>query len=330
MPMIMEKEEACRIVDRMPPNATWDDLLREIYVLVAAERGGTDSNTAIKLLYGDEFWTELEQRLCTAQNRVFLASAYMGKHDYEKCIAKIPQGVFTYSACRSDSAFKPSDNCLIMDHAFYHGKIYLIDNSIIIGSQNLYNAGKSGEFSVLIQTDKFTSSLVLYQALLQVAVQADAQIEPVNPLFLQFYSQGCPFCGAIIAEPLSIYRCTSYGGGFVSQEDCNSYGETGACKYCSPEFKESLGECYCCDQAGCGFGIALASKELIYHEFGPPDEIHTDRAKAFLRLFNFISSRIGVHGIEFFRAFGLTGRIFDARLERMEWMAINTHQQGRK
>jgi hypothetical protein len=40
---VMEKEEAHRLIDRMPPEATWDDLMREIYVREAIERGLSDS-----------------------------------------------------------------------------------------------------------------------------------------------------------------------------------------------------------------------------------------------------------------------------------------------
>ena len=43
MATVMEKEEAHRLIDRMPPNATWDDLMREIYVREAIERGLADS-----------------------------------------------------------------------------------------------------------------------------------------------------------------------------------------------------------------------------------------------------------------------------------------------
>ena len=43
MSIIMEKEEAHRLIDRMPPNATWDDLMREIYVRETIERGLADS-----------------------------------------------------------------------------------------------------------------------------------------------------------------------------------------------------------------------------------------------------------------------------------------------
>ena len=43
MSTVMEKKEAHRLIDRMPANATWDDLMREIYVQEAIERGLADS-----------------------------------------------------------------------------------------------------------------------------------------------------------------------------------------------------------------------------------------------------------------------------------------------
>ena len=43
MSPMMEKAGAHRPIDRMPPNATWDDLMREIYVREAIERGLADS-----------------------------------------------------------------------------------------------------------------------------------------------------------------------------------------------------------------------------------------------------------------------------------------------
>jgi hypothetical protein len=39
----MEKEEAHRIIDRLPSDATWDDLMREIYVREVIEHGLSDS-----------------------------------------------------------------------------------------------------------------------------------------------------------------------------------------------------------------------------------------------------------------------------------------------
>ncbi len=43
MGRIMKKDEAHRMIDLMPPNATWDDLMREIYVRETIERGLADS-----------------------------------------------------------------------------------------------------------------------------------------------------------------------------------------------------------------------------------------------------------------------------------------------
>ena len=43
MATIMEKDEAHRLIERMPKDATWDDLMREIYAREAIERGVADS-----------------------------------------------------------------------------------------------------------------------------------------------------------------------------------------------------------------------------------------------------------------------------------------------
>ena len=37
------KEEARRLVDRLPENSTWDDLMHEIYVRQSIEKGLADS-----------------------------------------------------------------------------------------------------------------------------------------------------------------------------------------------------------------------------------------------------------------------------------------------
>ena len=44
--MMMSKQEAKRLVDMMPDNATWDDLIHEIYVREVIERGLADSKAA--------------------------------------------------------------------------------------------------------------------------------------------------------------------------------------------------------------------------------------------------------------------------------------------
>jgi hypothetical protein len=43
MSTIVKKEEAHRLIDQLPTDATWDDLMREIYVREAIEKGLSDS-----------------------------------------------------------------------------------------------------------------------------------------------------------------------------------------------------------------------------------------------------------------------------------------------
>ncbi len=44
MSSIVNKEEAHRLVDQLSPDATWDDLMREIYVRQVVEKGLADSD----------------------------------------------------------------------------------------------------------------------------------------------------------------------------------------------------------------------------------------------------------------------------------------------
>ena len=43
MPTTMTKDQAHKLVDQLPPQATWDDLIHEIYVRQAIEQGLADS-----------------------------------------------------------------------------------------------------------------------------------------------------------------------------------------------------------------------------------------------------------------------------------------------
>ena len=44
MSAIVSKEEAHKLVDQLPENASWDDLMQEIYVRETIEKGLEDSN----------------------------------------------------------------------------------------------------------------------------------------------------------------------------------------------------------------------------------------------------------------------------------------------
>lgn len=46
MPTTIVKEEAHKIIDRLPASATWDDLMHEIYVREVIELGLADSKAS--------------------------------------------------------------------------------------------------------------------------------------------------------------------------------------------------------------------------------------------------------------------------------------------
>jgi hypothetical protein len=45
MSNVVRKEDAHKLVDQLPPKATWDDLMHEIYVREAIEKGLDDSRS---------------------------------------------------------------------------------------------------------------------------------------------------------------------------------------------------------------------------------------------------------------------------------------------
>jgi hypothetical protein len=44
MPTLITKDDAHKLIDKMPDNSTWDDLIYEIYVRQVIEKGLSDSN----------------------------------------------------------------------------------------------------------------------------------------------------------------------------------------------------------------------------------------------------------------------------------------------
>ncbi len=47
MSNVIQKDEAHKLIDRLPPGATWDDLIYQIYVREAIERGLADSDAGL-------------------------------------------------------------------------------------------------------------------------------------------------------------------------------------------------------------------------------------------------------------------------------------------
>lgn len=293
----------------------------------------------VKFLYGQDFWNEIQTLASSAKERVFIVSAFQGRntHDWLKSI--INPEVFFLNLCRSDNSeykdkkkqrYIPESAVKIKSNVF-HGKLYLFDNTIILGSQNLYNVAlenkskngcKEGEFSVLLEMEKPMATLVLYQALLKIIEKEKVQAEPVDKEFLYFYSDGCPFCESIdVPDPQVVHTCPGYSmGDYITDDECDSYGDEGACKYCAPENQSSLGESYCC--SSCGIGVVLKKRKLIYHAINPltekPESLK--QAKEYIRLFNFFNKNTSA--TEIFQALDFTGKVYMASLERKEFKMV--------
>ena len=47
MAKALKKEEAHKLIDQLPPDATWDDLMHEIYVRESIEKGLADSEAGL-------------------------------------------------------------------------------------------------------------------------------------------------------------------------------------------------------------------------------------------------------------------------------------------
>ncbi len=47
MSKAFKKDEAHKLIDQLPPDATWDDLMHEIYVRETVERGLADSEAGL-------------------------------------------------------------------------------------------------------------------------------------------------------------------------------------------------------------------------------------------------------------------------------------------
>lgn len=55
------KEEAHRLVDQLPANASWDDLMYEVYVRQAVEAGLADADAG-RVVSQEEALTQFRQR----------------------------------------------------------------------------------------------------------------------------------------------------------------------------------------------------------------------------------------------------------------------------
>lgn len=282
------------------------------------------NNIKLQLICGTEFWSILESLLKNAKKRVFIFSAYVKESTYKKYMNMIPNDVYRLFMCREkdkwkgkekENQFVPTDDyVVILSNEEFHGKVYLIDDTIIITSQNLTEAIKlrEGEFGILIQSPSSYISLLLYKILQSIIRGHNIPVEPVSDVFFELYSNCCPFCGQ---EPTSdnIVQCQQYGFNFVSKDDCDSYDNEGACKYCNRDEQDCIDAVFC-DDSGCGFGISTENKKFITHAINPPTPEEKNAAENYIRLFHFLENE-EIDAVEAFEKLGINGEVYEANLK---------------
>lgn len=275
----------------------------------------------IKFVYGKEFFDELKSLITHSQKRIFIMSAFIGKKTYEEILSCKPKHINCLTMVRSDNnnngeKYYP-ENSIVINHEDFHGKLYLIDNSILIGSQNLRDVGKKGEFSVLFELSELDASLIFYQALLTTIESELIYDDPVDCEFLDFYTECCPFCGSTNIVSEDVLSCSN-GDGFVLDDDCRSYGGEGVCQYCTFERRQPLEGYFC---GGCNLGIS-SDGYLVFHEFNNGSNKELLSAEKYMALFNFFKNK-NANPIEIFKMFKFNGGVYNISLKREPHKFVN-------
>lgn len=248
------------------------------------------NTVAIEPLFGTSFFERFKELIEKAKKRILIASAFLDKDIYYELI-KIKTDLPIYIIVRDDSSFKPSTNSIVIPNRIYHGKIYIVDNTIIVGSHNLirHSVRNEGEFSIAITAESETIDALLFSILYNIFARSSNVKLNINADTTYLYQWGCPFCGNDTPDPFSIIECPWYGNGdakYVSEYDCESYGGDGSCKGCNPREHIINRDLYFCDDSGCGLGIDPGYGKFIKHAINPPSDEYVKKAKRLIEIFN--------------------------------------------
>ena len=149
----------------------------------------------IKPLFGKSFFEELRNLVEKAKERILIASAFVDEGPYNEIAQTRPNDVSMYVFVRDDSNFK-SFSSIVLPSLIYHGKIYVIDNNIIVGSHNLINHSvkNEGEFSIMITAESQTIDALLFSILYNIFVKnSNAKLDYISADTPLLYQWGCPF-----------------------------------------------------------------------------------------------------------------------------------------
>ncbi|MGL1931960.1 MAG: hypothetical protein OCC45_09385 [Desulfotalea sp.] len=283
----------------------------------------------VRLLFGVEFWDFLEKSIQVAQKHVFIFSAYAKKQDMKNLVSKIPTNTPYLVITRDDIDKIDVNNIVYADKNKFHAKIYIIDDTIIIGSQNLYKVvsiplkDKTGEISVAFTTSDSVN--IIYQSLMIVlkeeyeeyfrnklnliTMKYEENEENIDlkdvwisffreyklESFLNINSCNCPSCGSKVNFKENDY-CIIYCQGYNENISADECGHGNACKYCYGD-KEIIEPnlMYSCTK--CNFEIGYITEESVKGPYYSWDTLslfsNTEELENFLKLYFFLIDIVG-------------------------------------
>lgn len=247
---------------------------------------------------------------------------------------------------------KNLDNTIYIDEKKFHAKIYVVDNFVIIGSQNIYKVTsiplnkKTGELSVVFNTTNANN--IIYQTLMLMLEDeyedffSDlvcnygynddgwVDIEKIENYiwlelfkrynlesFLNISSGFCPVCG----KELRYYTCDEdliYCPQYNEKYSRSECGDYNSCKYCIKSEPAGISninhEC-----AHCSFYLGYSRKEMYkrpYFSYISLTQYHFNKElKQFLKLYFYFIDQLGEKKAnEIFVSLNILGNIIDLDL----------------
>lgn len=216
----------------------------------------------VKMIYGEEFWSFLTEAIKHAKHHIFIFTAFTKDDDLNDIIGKINH-LPHLIVVRDQQNLRRNllGNVIPTDYKKFHAKVYVIDDMVIVGSQNLYKVStiplseKKGEISVAFKP--YNTINIIYQALM-IVLQGEYEEYYSNKMneleesygyeynigwvdffkeyklesFLNLNSRICPCCSGNLLfteRKEALLECSSNTYGKIEQSEC---GTGNACKYC--------------------------------------------------------------------------------------------------
>ncbi|NDY71835.1 hypothetical protein DO021_01640 [Desulfobacter hydrogenophilus] len=312
--------------------------------------------TDVKMMYGEEFWSYFYAAIQNAKRHVFIFTAYTNTSDLRDVLGKISH-LPHLVVVRDDSNVSSNQigNVILTDHLKFHAKVYVIDDLVIVGSQNLYKvkkislAEKKGEISVAFKPDNAIN--IIYQSLM-IVLQGEYEAYYENKIedlkkrfgheydigwvdffreyklesFLNLNSGTCPCCGSqlvLTERDEALFECSSNTYGQITQFEC---GIGNACKYCISDpilvEPEVTYRCSTCNFTT-GYRITETYKRPYYSWEVLAAVTVPDQLESFLKLYFYLIDGLGeMQANNLLSSLGILGNLYRLNVSQRDYQIL--------